>query len=287
MENELHIIPAAGRHAIQQVLFQVEFLALLSEDSARKLLNYYDLTPSFSGFLPDKHESRVLKINIDSGKLGHSPDAAIDRSGSLGGIVFQRLDASRTILEWQIGLDLGPDTAKLTVICGVYSRWADISKKAHGLIAECLEVVGLGQAIGIQSIALQYIDAFQVFGDLKKFRPSVMFSGAGGFVPTTVFDRHGSWHTHTGWFDEDTHLEGLENTLVNLNLDSVSHADRQTVQITHFQKTKLKVPVFTVQSYKDLAGTIFEQLHINNKAMLGNLLVLNIQELISLEGERQ
>jgi uncharacterized protein (TIGR04255 family) len=196
------------------------------------------------------------------------------------------LDASRTILEWQIGLDLGPDTAKLTIICGVYTRWADISKKAHELMAECLDVIGLGQAIGIQSIALQYVDVFQAFGDLKKFSPSIMFSDANGFAPTTVFDRHGSWHSHTGWFDEDTSVDGLENTLVNLNLDSVSHTDRQTVQITHFQKTKLKIPVFTVESYKDLASNIFEQLHTNNKAMLSNLLLPNIQELISLGGGR-
>lgn len=45
MENELHIIPAAGRHAIQQVLFQVEFLTQLPEELARKLLSHYDESP--------------------------------------------------------------------------------------------------------------------------------------------------------------------------------------------------------------------------------------------------
>lgn len=93
---------------------------------------------AFSEFLPDKHESRVLKIKLDAGKLGDSLPPGVDRSGALGGIIFQRFDANRTVLEWQIGLDLGPETAKLTVVCGVYSRWADISKKAYELIVECL-----------------------------------------------------------------------------------------------------------------------------------------------------
>lgn len=286
MENELHIIPAAGRHAIQQVLFQVEFLTLLSEDSARKLLNHYDQTPLLSQFLPDKQESRVLRIQFGPGKPDHLSSSDVENSGVLGGIVFQRWDVSRTVLEWQVGFDLGPDTAKLTVVCGVYSRWADVSQKAHELITECLEAIGLGQAIGIQSIALQYVDGFQIFGDLKKFNPSVIFNNAGGFVPNTIYERHGSWHTHSGWFDEDARLAELENTLVNLNLDSVSHADRQTVQITHFQKTKLKIPVFSVNDYKNLSDRIFEQLHKHNKAMLGDLLLPNIQVLICLEGGR-
>lgn len=263
------IIPAKSEHAIQSAVFVCELGANISTEIARKALHYYDTSTGIKKLFPEKHEGRGFSIALSPAGIG------VQNASDVDAVTFRRVDPDGMI---EIALALEKNLISFT--CNRYSRWKIVSPEAFGLLMEFINFIF--PKPGISTIGLQYVDEFFVAGELTAFRPSMLFSESGEFLPPHILGREGPWHNHSGWFGQN---EGSDRILNNININVLPQGAKYVVQIISAHRCILSQPITSQTAAQGEVPARFELLHSRHKALLKKLLNDDAKRAIHLEGE--
>jgi uncharacterized protein (TIGR04255 family) len=264
------VFPLASGHSVQNAVFVCEFTPLLTAEQLKQVESFYNGNSSLQEFLPihQVQHGASFTINATDGHFDAKPT-----QGDVVGLTYMRM-ASNGVLEWQVNIERN----RIVIVSGVYTRWANISSSAKSLLSQFLSVIANRN---VTSIALQYIDAFEVHPESGKPVSSAIFDSSNRYLNSIVMNALEAWHSHSGWFET---IESNAKVLNNLNVDVIPAAKQGflKVALTHMQQAYFSSTIPT-EALFSVADHIYEELHKRNKSLLSNLLTEEVRSLISLE----
>lgn len=177
---------------------------------------------------------------------------------------------------WRVQLT-GP---VLQVLCGEYTRFADVWGKARLYLKAMLLALSKSEpSARVVSITHQYVDKFLYPPEmqLEQYAMEELFQRSTPFLTSHAWSSGLQWHVYQGWFADPTSERRI---LQQLNLSNVEFSS-PVVQLgclidhrcTHQRKiTELLEPAALANSNADLLNSIVTELHNLHKVMLKQLL---------------
>lgn len=261
--------PFRGAHAIQEVIFRIEFSRDFTEDEIKALQS---LQPTLQGRLPTVETMELLRLEVSSEELLQGRDFRDGVSRALGAIRFFRADASGNLLK-QLSFAGGA----LTYHCMDYTRWDrewGDAREALRAGMPCLE--GAGRSI--TQVSLRYIDRFVFAGDLEAYSADGLFRRENNYLAPYCFRAGPMWHCHSGWFDPIGVAEEALHCLHQLNIGTSVEADQHATVIDHAAVVDLgEVSDFSslmesVDGNPSKIDFLMNVMHDGNRAILLDLL---------------
>lgn len=256
--------PFSEKHAIQTVVFVVEFNAPLDTATFREISL---LHPKFKGELPRKQEQKAVVVNITP----TSTDAPIrTASPEIGGVVFDRL-APDGQQEW--ALNVQPNLASVT--CTKYTSWAKAWEKAESYLRLVLPIIYRSRAVTV--IGLQYIDKFIWEGTKSELSASELFREGSPYLVPNAYTVVGPWHSHHGYFVEKGQPYSYK-LLNNTNIDLLEEEGARVARVTTTHRSHLQAAISThvsaveAEQSTNTIDAYMQEMHKENKAVLGELL---------------
>ena len=247
------VLPVRGNHSVKSVTFVCEFASQPGPDDFRRVLEMYNADQAFREFFPVKMEFQVG---------GAPPGFQVPPSlppGTMMGLGFNRLGPNGAP-DWALNITANA----VVVMCQSYDRWAPALETA---LLRLLQVIELMPEIGINIVALQYMDEWTIVAGGEATVGNVLFNRESGLLSTVAMSQSDSWHSHSGWFQTElTDRRVLVNLNVNVGFDTVSQ--KYTANVTHAQRSYQQAPRFFnagSESFRDVLSAEFNLLHLKNK----------------------
>tara|TARA_R110000868_G_scaffold411715_1_gene707933 strand:- start:1315 stop:2163 length:849 start_codon:yes stop_codon:yes gene_type:complete len=250
--------PINNDHAIESISFT---LSLDRPVGAAEANAIRALHAEFAHELPALRNPSAFRMNIDPGQEM--------RPSALPGVEFAFLQPDGSPI-WALRV-VGDE---ITVECNLYSRWARVWGASQSYLFGTIQALaGQNSSIRIMAANLSVRDAFS--GDAELQDPSSCLRMS-RFVPEMAFKNGNRWHCHTGWFEESNSFEILHN----LNLDAsavqlINGPKSSRLSISH--SLTHRIPEEVAGGGADTACNylqkVFETLHMQNKAVVKELLV--------------
>lgn len=252
------IVPINSEHAVKSVSFVCELGANLSSEKIQGIIAHYDNSVGLRNLFHKKTEGRETSISI-------SPNGVdvTNTSGQINQVLLERI-GERGDIEYALAIQ----NNVINFSSNLYSRWANVSNEAVALLNEFTGLVLPDP--GISVFGLQYVDEFIVTGEIKSFRPHMLFDFNNKILPSNICNMNGPWHNHTGWFDDDPALVH-DKILHNLNINVVPQHEKIVIQIIGAHRYILSAPNSGTDIRTEMAKKFFI-LHEKNKALLLALL---------------
>lgn len=266
--------PFGEKHAIQTVIFAVEFNAPLDTATFREISL---LHPKIKDLLPRKQEQKAVVVNISPTSTNTPVRTA---SPEIGGVVFDRLAPDG---QQQWALSVQPNLVSVT--CTEYKSWAEVWKKAEAFLSLALPIIYKSRVVTV--IGLQYIDKFIWEGTKSELNVSELFRQDSPYVVPNAYSVAGPWHSHHGYFVGKGQPQDY-NLLNNINIDVLEEEGARLARITTTHRSQLQTPISTHVSAVEAeqsANTIdayMQEMHKENKAILSKLLTDEMCERIKL-----
>jgi len=216
-----HFDPLHAAHAIEQVVFVVQFDPPLDEP---QLLEIREAALQFKSEKDLPGQMEIQEIAIAFGAPGAA--APPPRMPTGPGLVLMSTGRDGTVQN-----ELRVERASLTFRTTLYSRWDAVWVQARRYFESMLpKYVQYSQ---ISAVSLNYVDKFVWSGTLDQCSPNLMLLPRSKYVCPHVFEVTEFWHSHTGKFIRtDTHTKCLLNVNVDY-LDEINGVDtRRVVAIT-------------------------------------------------------
>jgi uncharacterized protein (TIGR04255 family) len=267
--------PVGERHAIQEVVFILNFARPIDALEMDRFYNSHDL---WKAELPKSERPQVFQFFVGPGGSNGIPPPP--PPASIAPSIFQsfRRDGA---LEWQMQANQN----WLAVNCLSYSRWDAVSKQALNLLEKG---VGAFQSDGlpILSTTLQYIDTFVWEGEFSDYDTKGLLKPNSKLLPNG-FSPHGpAWHYHSGTFD----MSGSQNS--GRRLMRRIHIDSQIEGSTSVTRMDISLTSDFLDDagglkiiLKDQINVEMEWLHRENKKLLSEIISQDMQKRILLFGE--
>lgn len=272
------IIPFSDQHAIRNVLFVIEFSRPVTAVELSELKPGMPLHDALKGALPKVTEQQQVVINLGPGVPGF-PNAAVPQE--LGGISFERMLPNG---EPEIGLNI--QAGSLSLICGKYSRWAEVL----GKVEEILNLVSgwLGKhKVQASSFVLQYLDEFKVFFEGGQYGPlAELFKTTSPYITSNFANLDGAFHSHHGFFSSpDYEIPGRLLTNINVNVAELAGFLNAQVQTTHKYIAHEHIKIAGEDGFSQTLKDAYEYLHQDNKKIMRSLLTEPVKAMISFDRE--
>nr|WP_313014712.1 TIGR04255 family protein [Brucella intermedia] len=261
--------PLNNGHAISEVSFFFEF-AEIEDSDIKSMLSVY---PSVRHLLPANRPASGMIFSA-------TPDGGFSMSQAAGA-------------EWlHFKEDGNPDwIARITgnavsVHCTVYEGWAATWERAFYILARIFE--GILNPRPILNIGLRYVDQFDYKGNVDNYRALDLFRADTPHIARRVMEGGPRWHNYTGWFTPSEVLR--RDTLQQLNIDAILHADKKfpIVTISHATLLRASGPG-ELDKFVDFShineswlGRFMNIAHENNHLLLQELLTDDILKGIGL-----
>ena len=267
--------PIHTAHAIEQVVFALQFASPLQGESFSALLENAD---RITADLPAHAilSQQGFMINPHSGVVPFQPN------GIITGKAFQRVAPNGSIEK-----ALRVEQNSLSFHTSIYTRWMDVWSAARQFF-EPLAPLYAAQS-QLTQIGLTYIDKFEWFGDLELCDPVVLLRPSSTYLSPNVYSAKDLWHSHTGAF---TRTDSQTKRLLNVNVDYVddNRPDgqlRRVVAITTALTDMLNQPSYepadvTPDTCVSFVERHMQQLHIVNKEVLGSIITEKMNQRIAL-----
>lgn len=264
--EQLH--PYAGTHAVQNVVFALEWSESLSTDS---ILDATKLATKFRNVgLPCVQTQNMLELNLADGKMQQSKRPG----GELGGVMFSAHEPA-TATSRIVSIS----RSSAMIMIPDYTRWDKVWTDAQEYLKLILEEIGPSRPLAV--IGLQYCDVFSWNDTPSELNISEIFL-KDSFIPPHAFSQTNLWHAHHGYI-ESFETPIASSVLQNVNVDLNDVGGKRTFQIVGSHRATLKEPMW--QSHlknKQSLLAMFVALHASNKKMLGQLLTPAVSAKISL-----
>lgn len=267
-----YLIPVAKSHAIQSVVFALEWQGELTDQA---LTEIQKLAPELKSYFPQAFVQKEVKISIG----GESTDTQLDQQDAgvhrLGGMVFQRKGRFGDVVS-----QLNVSRSSCIIIISEYERWVPTLQAVMRYFKLVLPVIMKEKSISI--IALQYTDMFTWKDDPENLNLSDVFIHDSSYLAPSVFSQKGLWHCHHGYVIQQ--LADLEGScLDNINVATVDNENDRGIHITTAHKFTLNSPLrVATKTYLQTIEKVQNELHVHNKDILRKLLTHEVCEKIHL-----
>lgn len=268
-----NLYPFAGDHAIQNVVFALEFDGALSPDQIRDVKK--DAVKSLSADFPQVDDQQVISINITPNQSKHQ----VAPSPQIGGFTMQR--SSGLSGAFARSIMVSPNSA--LIVLNDYSRWSEAIASVDRYLDVLLKVIGkLPKAI--TAIGLQYTDVFNWRSDPSDLVLTEVFEQTSPYIVPHVL-RDGAplmWHSHHGYFVDHAGPVPYRQ-LDNINVSRVEASGIHSLQILTSHKVQFAGAMWQAgEKNRSHISTIFTKLHTANKDILRNLLTEDARRKIGL-----
>lgn len=269
-----YLIPITDSHAIQSVVFALEWQGELTDQT---LTNIQKLAPELKPYFPQASAQQIIKLNIGP-KLNNALSNQPGDDGQLGGVTFQRTGKFGNVTS-----ELNVSRSNCIIIINEYDRWAPTLEAVMRYLKIVLPVIMKEKSISI--IALQYTDMFTWKDNPVNLDISEIFDKNSPFLAPNVFNQKDLWHCHHGYLipleviGED--LDGY--CLDNINVNTVDNEGDLGIHITTTHKFTLKNPLrLASKTYLQSIKSVQNVLHDHNKDILKQLLTPEVCDKIHL-----
>ena len=273
-----HFDPIHAAHAIEQVVFVIQFDSTLDEaqlSEVRKVAMQFKSDKDLPG------QMEVQEFSIAFSPPGSEPPEPPPLVPP--GLVLQSIGRDGTVEN-----DLRVERATLTFRTALYSRWDSAWAQARRYFESI--VPAYTQYSRIRAISLNYVDKFVWAGDVAECNPSLLISTHSRYVCPHVFETREFWHSHTGKF---IRTDDYTKRLLNVNIDYLEEASvvdtRRVVSITTVVTDMLNQPGYssvgvTKEDSLDFVEKRMQNLHAFGKDILGDIISTEMSKRIALIG---
>lgn len=263
------LYPFAGEHAVQNVVFIVEWADQLTTDA---LVEACKLATKYRNLgLPEMSQQNMLEVKFHNGE---AQGQSAQTSSGLGGVQFTshaRNDGSARMVVIS--------RTNIMVMIPDYTRWDIVWTEVQAYLKPALEQIGSLRPINV--IGLQYNDVFSWQDDPSELDLSEVFV-KDCFIPLHALEQKGLWHLHHGYIEKRISPVGC-SLLHNLNVDLNDVNGQRRINIVGSHRASLVEPLW--QSHlknKSVVLDMFVALHTSNKVVLEKLLTPAVCEKIKL-----
>lgn len=265
--------PYAKTHAIQNAVFVLEWKEQLTE---KQIADVKGLATKFRNLgLGETIPMPLLEIKFDK------VDAAgkVQSDSGLGGFSFTRQPVAA-------GPSRSVAIARPHCAIGVpdYTRWDQVFADVKEYLKVVLNEIAPSRPLA--AISLQYIDVFTWLDDPDELNLSEVFR-ANKYVPPVVLEQKNLWHLHQGYKSAQIE-EPIQHARVdNINIDVADlPGDKRAIQVTAAHQAILEKPLWQANGKNwDALISLFQNLHINNKQIVMDLLTTEVCDKIGLKKE--
>lgn len=271
-----HFEPIHAAHAIEQVVFVVQFDPEL--DEPQKFSEIKDAAMEFKSADDLPGDSEIQEFSFAIG-----PSAAATPPTPPPGLVLHSVAR-----DGKIENELRVERASLTFRTSLYSRWDAIWAQAYKYFERLVPLYV--QHSQIRAISLNYIDKFVWAGNANECNPSLLFVPQSKYMCPHVFETKEFWHSHTGKF---IRVDNAVKRLLNVNVDYLEEAgaegNRRVVSITSVVTDMLNQPSYSPvevasKEASDFVDKSMQKLHIFGKELLGDIISPDMSKRIALKG---
>jgi uncharacterized protein (TIGR04255 family) len=270
-ERNVKVKPCKESNAISVVAFALEFQREFTPGELRVLLSLHQ---GDEDELPQSQRHEAFSVNFNPGTQQQFASPK-----ELGGVSFAALLPNGR-QRWSFTVQQNT----VVVQCTEYTRWAEISEKALGLIARFIPLVA--DANEAVAVGIEYQDDFLV-SDGSAGWERELFQAESVYLPAYIFDLEEFWHVHTGCFSLVPPVNGGESermlTKVNLNYIHDQKQGLKLVSTTH-HRIAFGTPQKDFETF--VSGQIrkyIEIIHDENKRVMRALLSKTMLKTIGLE----
>ena len=265
--------PAGDRHAIQEVVFILNFNRMLE---AVELDRFQSQHEYWKAELPRGDRPAMVQLFLGPGVPNGPPPPAVFP------VVFQsfRRDGG---LDWQMQANQN----WLAVNCLSYTRWDAVFAQAFSLLFRGMKDLKKDD-LYICSITLQYIDQFIWDGQMSEYDISEIIDRNSGYFPAAFSCDGPAWHLHSGAYDLSavpaTGRRVMRRVHLDAQIDNGTANTRMDVSLTaDYLQSEFDIrPIDWADVHAE-----FEALHLENKKIMREILPSEMQDKISLSGSSE
>lgn len=259
--------PHAGSHAIQNVLFLVEWESDLRLDELMDIQT--GVRAHLQSEFPTVHAQQMFVMQIpQDGVSPPSPQA------SIGGFSLTSLPNGAGAVARQIDISL----KSVSIVINDYTRWDRVWADARRYLTAVLDT--LKKHREVKKVVLQYTDAFYWNSSLP-FPTAAVFRQESKFLPANIFSLDDLWHVYQGYFLKVTEPL-LFKQLDNLNISLIDQDNRKALFIVASHQAHLDGPLAIDDDSKTRVEALICGMHDQNKDMLREILSEDVCAKISL-----
>ncbi|MDV6345087.1 TIGR04255 family protein [Nitrosomonas sp. Is37] len=267
-----YLIPIAKSHAIQSVVFALEWQGELTDHA---LTEIQKLAPELKSHFPEAAVQKVVKINIGPRFNNTQSDQQVG-GDQLGGMTFQRKGKFGNVVS-----QLNVSRSNFLIIINEYDRWAPTLEVVMRYIKIVLPAILKEKSISI--IALQYTDMFTWKDNPENLNLREVFTDNSPYLAPNVFDQKGLWHCHHGYVIQQLADDLDGSCLDNVNVNTVDNLGDREIHITTTHKFTLNSPLrLATKTYLQSIRKVQDVLHVHNKDILRSLLTQEVCKKIHL-----
>lgn len=267
-------VPIHSAHAIEQVLFVVQFEPTINESQLSEIRKAAIQFKS-EGDLPGQVEIQEFAIAFSAS--GAAPPRLPP------GLALQRIAPNGTVEN-----ELRIERASLTFRTTLYSRWDEIWSKARRYFETLIPIYS--EYSQVRAITLNYVDKFVWEGAVDNCKADLLLQSGSQYLCPHIFGTKEFWHSHTGKFiREDDYVKRLLNVNVDY-LEEVNAGDtRRVVSVTTILTDMFNQPGYSVSDVDKATTSSFvdsrmSKLHVFNKEILGDVINQEMSKRIALKG---
>ena len=271
-----HFEPIHAAHAIEQVVFVLQFEAPLSDES------FAQVQACAKQFETDADMPRLMKlggISISFSPAGQSAPVSSQKTG----FMLRRMRADGSI---EKELRVEPDS--IVFMTSLYTRWDEVWTQAQGYFEKLAPIYAVN--LKIAGIGLNYIDKFIWAGEKTECRADALLRVNSKYLSPQIFEAQDFWHSHTGAF---IRADKQTKRLLNVNVDHLeeSRADdmRRVVSVITVLTDMLNQPDYTpaevsAENINQFLDKHTKGLHLFGKEVFSNIINDEMSKRIALVG---
>lgn len=271
-DNNGHFEPVHAAHAIEQVVFVLQFDRPLDDVTFARV---HQASDQFSQDLPGQEVTQGFAFAISG--PGEMPPPVPTQ-----GIIRRRVGPDGAIVN-----ELRMERSAVTFITTHYTRWNEIWMNASNYFNTLLPIFAQ-QGARIVVIGLNFVDKFAWNGELAQSNPNLLLRARSDYLCPHVYQAQDFWHSHTGAF---IRVDEFTKRLINVNVDYVdeirNNGQKRIVAITTAISDQLNQPDYTPYNIEDqnlveFVSRHMQSLHDYGKSILGNVITDEMSRRIAL-----
>lgn len=267
--------PLGGQHAIQTAAVAFTWSAEVPAAELQHLRSRAATSSILKQAFPLIEDRQIVKFGFGVGVPNVKMEAPSIETGSFvlnGPAMGDGASPSRSVVV---------DMRQVLISINNYSRWKDLVDDLRSYLPTLLG--SFSSKRSISAIGLQYVDAFEWEADRSELDLANVFRSDSPYLVPNAFRTAANWHCHHGLFNEVS--EPIKyRRLDNINVSREDQDALHVLQIlTSHQALLTGAPLWRWAEAKlDLTLAVLQQLHDENKRVLGELLTADVQKMINL-----
>lgn len=261
-----NLYPHAGNHAIQSMVFALEWPAELTGASSLNVAQVRDAAKQALGTEFQQVEDQMaFTMSMPMASVSASSAMATGQP-HLSGFALKR---HSHVPGWPSrAITVSPEN--LLIQINDYTRWAAVRADVQRYLNVLMPLVGAHRPV--VAVGQQVVDMFNWKADPQQLVLSEVFREGGKMLPPHIFELTDLWHSHHGYVTRHTEPTEFQQ-LDNVNVSRVMLNGVHTLQILCSHRAQYQQPQFIkTPTHVEQVLALHDRLHNDNKSVLSELL---------------